>query len=414
MNKGILILTIFFIVVVLSAGAFYLFFYEADGDDTREATQEENQVTTTTTESASNEEETDDEATDGCQKGIVCLEAGKVPSLPTITLGKSEVYAAKPTEDPEDPEDPEEDPEEPQDEVKENTPQNILIANKDFRIWSILWVTEKAQIGYVKYGTVKDDLSKEAFDDREEDVYDPKERFTHHVTLTNTESDLEVENLVLYFIIVSGDEEFGNEEEPYEYENVSLTSSPSTPLSISVAASPLVDEYKEDYIVIARQVDSDKNFSSEVSDVFKETGGSELVIGIARDEAMSSYFSSSSSNEIDVKVYGPDSHTGYAEGITLSTLETEILNVQLSKTGYAGDIFGSSSGSNYTLDDKFPEADTEGEEDLPQTGIEDSWLFTSSFGLIILLLGLGCAVLFIPWNYKKLWERKVVDDIDWY
>jgi hypothetical protein len=402
------VLTIFLVLLIAigAIGAAYYFLFLREKQDTQEE-----EIATQDYADSDYEQTSDDE----CPEGYVCLGGSGIPTLPTITLGSSKLLAQEEAEletEEEEEEEPSESEEtgSTEEEITSNTPQNVLITNKDFRIWSIAWVTQEAQTGYIKYGISSDDLTREVLDDRDLDIGNLQERFTHHVTVTNPESDLSEEDQTYYFEIVSGGEEFDDDGSVYSYKNAPLTSSPSSPTSIGITVSSSVSGYSnDDYIVIARQVDTEGDISTPVSDVFNSTGGVELTIGIARTQSLTTYFPYSSSNTLDVKVYGPDGYTGFAGSVALSSLEEEVLVINTSRSGYSGSTFSSSYGSSYSIgegEEEFPTTD------LPQTGSEDSWLFYSIWGIVIFLLGICCAIVFIPWNYQRLWERKVVDVVE--
>lgn len=412
--KTILTLVLIAVITMGAVGAAFYFLYLREEQETQ---QGGGQVTTPSEETDPERSTSSDSGTVvDCPTGYLCLGGSQIPTVPTITLGITETLAQEEVEEEAEEEETEEEPppaesieeeEEEEVEMAANTPQNVLITNKDFRIWSIAWVTETAQTGYIKYGTSALYLDSEENDDRDLDVNNLEELFTHHVTITNPEEDLDDDNLTYYFKIVSGGEEFDDVLSAYEYVNAPLTSSPSSPNSISVTANPVSGYPANDYIVIARQVDLGGEVSTPVSEIFTSSGGAELAIGIARIESLTSYFPYSSSNTLDVKLYGPAGHTGFVDSVRLSFLEGEVLNINTVRSGYAGAIFTSSYGSSYSLgEEEFPSTD------LPQTGLKNSWSFFTVWGFVIFLLGVCSAVVFIPWNYQRLWERKVVTSLE--
>lgn len=423
MKDFLIIVIIALITVAIGGGAFYLFALKTPREDQEILETEPKDEDTedyTSGYPGQGETEEDIEDTDDldgeCPEGVVCFGGSEIPTIPTITLGSSAVYAAELEETEEETGTDEDSEYGTITSIEDNTPQAVLITNKDFRTWSVVWVTDTAETGYLEYGMIASQLAKKAYDDRDSDVSNLDERFTHHVTITNSETDLSQDDLTYYFHIVSGGEEFKDNGSLYEYNNAPLTSSPSTPASVSITSDEISGYSATDYIVAARQKDASEERSTSVSGVYNVSGGIELIIGIAREQSLNSYFPYSTSNNLEVKLYGPDGYTGYVSAVNLGSLDTEILNIQLSKTGYGGSVFASSAGSNYLLDDEDSssevEQDQNQQESLPQTGIEDSWAFTSIFGLVMFLLGTCCVIVFIPWNYKRLWERKVVSNLD--
>ncbi|MDD3648330.1 MAG: hypothetical protein PHS44_07595 [Candidatus Dojkabacteria bacterium] len=119
-----------------------------------------------------------------CPKGVICLGSASIPTIPTIVLGKEDVYAADGDSGDDDQDTGDEQPDNPIT-VKGNTPQAVVISNKDFKIWSVSWVTKEASTGYIKSSSNTQGQEKNIYDSRDEDVYSLKERFTHKVNINN-------------------------------------------------------------------------------------------------------------------------------------------------------------------------------------------------------------------------------------
>ncbi len=437
MKNVLIIISVMLITVGVGFGVFYFLVISKQDDS------EVKQIETSDTKNVSSQDGTDypeesdeevtysdeEEADDECPEGVICLGGTSIPTIPTITLGTNEVYAAELEDDSGDTQITDQEDDDTEDNVSAteeyrdptvvdgNTQQNVMVTNKDYRTWSIIWVTDESNTGYVKYGTSETQVNTTAYDDRESNTSNLQERFTHHVTITNTDTELRQDDLVYYFKIISGGEEFDNDGDLYEYLNVPLTTSPSIPSSVSVTSN-LVDGYSNnDYIVVARQESTEGSISFSVSGVYTSSGGIELIVGTARSSNLNSYFTYSSSNSLEARIYAPNGYTGYVNNINLNSLENDVLNIELSRTGYSGDVFTTTGGSNYSLDDDSSlvgESDSlEDNENLPQTGIEDSWAFTTVFGLVVFFLGIGCVIIFIPWNYKNIWEKKIVNKVDY-
>lgn len=417
MNKNVVtIVFVGIICLLLAIGVFILL--SPKNTDTKD--NEESNITIDKGTEDTTQEDTKEEIpaeTPECPEGIVCIGGSDIPELPNVKLGTSEVYAADLEEESE-PQDQETDADSSTHNTTEgNTdilPLNVTVTNQDYRTWSIFWITNTIQTGYIKYGTVSNTLNRKGFDERDPNSTNLAERFTHHISVRNTDEDLEKDNLAFYFKIVSGDTEFDDNGNVYTYENASLTSSPSTPNSITVATNLASNYDKNDYVVLTMQTNNYDTESNIVSGVFTDQGGVDISIGIARNKDLKTYFGYSSTNKIDVKVYGPNGYTGYAGQIDAGKLENENLNVRISQTGYEGDIFSASIAGDYTFEDKSGTVSENENNDsnLPRTGFEKEWLFTSVFGLVIMTLGIFCVLIVFPLNYKKLWEKKVIDDID--
>jgi hypothetical protein len=343
----------------------------------------------------------------------VCIGGSDIPEIPNVKLGTSEVYAAD-LEEENEPQDQETDADSnTHDTTEGNTdilPLKVTVTNQDYRTWSVFWITNTIQTGYIKYGTVSNTLDRKGFDERDPNSTSLAERFTHHISVRNTDEDLEKDNLIFYFKIVSGDTEFDDDGDVYIYENASLTSSPSTPNSITITSNKISGYDNNDYVVLTKQTNNYDSESNVVGGVYSNLGGVDIPIGTSRTTDLETYFIYSSTNKIDIKVYAPNGYTGFASQVEAGKLENENLNVRISQTGYEGDIFSVSMAGDYTFEDK-GSTDTE-DENIPRTGFENQWLFTSIFGLVVMTLGIFCVLIVFPLNYKKLWEKKVIDDID--
>ncbi len=415
--RGILITILTAIIVITIGGGIYYYFFVYKSE------QSVSEKTSNTIEKDQDQQsEIEGDAYSGCPTGLVCIGSKYVPTLPTVKLGASEVYAAEKKESDSGILEKQEYQES---QIGPKTPQNILVTNKDFSIWSVVWVTNEPQTGYIKYGLSKDAINRKAYDDREVSVMNLEKRYTHHVTIENNASDLSEAQTEFYFVIVSGDEEFASGDESYVYKNAPLTSSPSTPTSISVTALPILNDRKDDYIVIARQKSSEE-VSTSVSSAFNLSGGCELNIGISRTQDLASYFTTSSTNAIELKLYGPKGYVGYIDSMILSELEEKVLQVKVSETGYEGNIYSSSGIGGYDIYGKestsqlsttstittTTSTQRDNKETAPRTGLDGLWLFTSIFGLVIFMLGVGFGIIIFPWSYRASWEKKVLREID--
>lgn len=405
------IIIVFFIIVIIAlAGGIIFLVLSKSGKQTPSQSSTSTLITTTSVDQSDDEEGSETDS--GCPEGIICLGGDSVASAPTITVGKDADYLQDASDT---------DPDQNGDQgdnggdsnngeivITPTTPLDVIIANKDYKIWSIVWVTSAAQTGYVKYGTSESDLSRQASDARDASVSAAEQRFTHHVTITNTDSELEQDNLTFYFKIVSGEQEYDNNGSLYQYANAPLTSSPSSPQSIAISTNRLAQFQRDDYVVITR-LKNDASSSSPVSASFTSESGIELVIGISRNESLSSYFPISSSTEVEVRIYGPDGYTGYLSSVTYGALEGEILDISMYETGYTNEgTFSPTYGnSSYTIG-----ADTNGGTPVPSTGIENEVLFKAVWGGVIISLGLVTLILFIPWNHKRMWESRMVKEIE--
>ncbi len=434
MKKNIILIA--FVITAVGVAAYlgyYLFLSpegksstETGGDETVAESSEDAQesgidASTTTTEGTEGAgtftEDGQSLDTGDCPDGYICFGDDTIATVPTITLGERRVLAQEvsgqevPTQTTATTADQIAEPTV----IADNTPQNVIITNKDFRIWTVSWVTKSAVTGYVKYGPGPNLMTRSINDDRDVSSNNMQKRFTHHVTITNPESDLNEDSITYSFVIVSDGEEFPGGDSPNTYQNAPLTTSPSSPISVAVTAAPISGYSKDDYIAIARQVDADGDKSTPVSGVFSSSGGLELIIGIARNEDLNSYFAYSDSNNLEVKLYGPDGYTDFKK-VTLGQISNDTISMDLKSTGYRGEIFEALSESTRTTTTRTAATTTTTKrpkvDNLPRTGVEDSVAFKSLFGFVIFLLGICIIMLIVPWNFKKLWEERVVERME--
>ncbi|MBU0975472.1 MAG: hypothetical protein ABIE03_02550 [Patescibacteria group bacterium] len=416
MKNAFLVLFIVLLIIAGGLGAWYLL--GGGGTDTPPVTGP------STSSNNSGNDTTDPGDTDtpddsNCPTGVICLGSASIPTIPTIILGKKEVYAAE--NPPDSNQDIVDDQPDTPNVVKSITPQAVTISNKDFRIWSVSWVTKEETTGYLKYNSNAVQELKSIYDSRDEDIYDLEKRYTHLVSITNSDEELQQEGLSFTFTIISNGEEFDNNGTPFEYVNAPLTASPSLPNSVTVTSDRKAGT-SDDYIVLARLIDADGDRSTIVSSFFDSYGEVDLIIGIARNSDLRAYFPYSASNMLEAKLYGPLGYTGYVKNVKLSDISEDFLSIQCYNTGYAGDIFASSHGSDYTIG-QIPATTTtttttlpeQPDGKLPYTGVEDSWAFTSVFGFVIFLIGLLSVIVYVPWNLlniRRMWEKQVVKDLD--
>jgi len=390
------------VIIALVGGVVFLIFSQAGEDETSTT-----EISTSLTSTSVDETPEGSDDTTSCPEGLICLGSGEIASAPTITVGQDADYLQAAIDTGGD-DDEDNDGDQGTGEITPTSPLDVTITNKDYKVWSVTWVTSAAQTGYLSYGTSASELTKQAIDNRDTSLAGAKKRFTHHVTVTNTDSELEDDNLTFYFKIMSGGEEYDNNGAPYQYSNAPLTASPSSPNSIAVRTTVLSQYEADDYIVIARLSDG-SSVSSPVSGAFGNSKGIELVVGTARNESLSSYFAIGSSTTVAVRIYGPDGYTGYLGSVSYSSLEGEVLDITMYQTGYAGEgTFTSKFGdSSYTIGSKANVG-----PNVPSTGIEDAVLFKAVWGGVILVLGVVTLILFVPWNHKRMWEHRLMKQID--
>jgi len=81
------------------------------------------------------------------------------------------------------------------------------VTNVRDRAFSVIWVTDSAETGYVNYGITSGNLNIKVYDDRGQDTIDD----THHVTITGLNP-----GTTYYYEIVSSGNTYNNNRSPYQ------------------------------------------------------------------------------------------------------------------------------------------------------------------------------------------------------
>jgi len=397
--KNIYIYIIIGVTILLGLGVLAVIFIKSGDSSEKINNNQINNMIDNEIENDIENDDTNDQGDPDCPEGIVCLGLDSIASVPTLVMGEDEVYAAEldNNDDNNDIEDDDTDDPEPTI-IKDNTPIKVTVTNKDFSIWTVTWITKTAQEGYIEYGISTDELSRIAYDDR--DINDsPEARFTHHVTIENSQDDLTNNNLTFYYQIVSGEEKFNLGGGPYSYQNAPLTSSPSTPYSVSISTSNVGSS--DDYYAVTT-VKLNGNVSQPVSNNFNNLGGTELVIGIARKNDLSSYFPIDTSNgTVDITLYGPNGRMGKVEDVKLKDTENNIIIIPVSISDYTGEP---PVDNDYETDPK--------DNNIPKTSLLKDSSFYVIWGSVITVLGFLMYLVYTQENKNILWEKRVIRKID--
>lgn len=214
-------------------------------------------------------------------------------------------------------------------------PQNVTVgqqsltkANLTDNNLTLVWVTDSAVPGYVKYGTSEGALTTEAKDMR--DTGATKGDYnTHVVSLRNLTPDT-----TYYYEVYSGSEIYRDSGSSFRHTTYETLDSP--PQGTSVQGSISGSAQYNDMIVLLELADKDGNGSSGKSNsiaTLVSSNGSWLAgIGDARNSLGSEYFEFSDSDEIVAKVLA------YAEStpVTVASANLETTEVKLSVSQSSG------------------------------------------------------------------------------
>lgn len=269
------------------------------------------------------------------------------------------------------------------------TPENVLVTNKDYKKWSVIWTTSIATIGKVK--VVANGLNKTYSDDRTEFIN--SKSFTHHVTVTNDDSLLSAGNPTFTYTILVDGESAGE----YTYVNAPLLSSPSTPTTAVIKLNP---SSKSKDVILTGRIKTGSTYSDYLSSIIDSSSNSSIVIGIARTTSLSQYVSLSSPNTLEVTAYGNSGKSiGSKTGITLTGIDESIvtLNVTLNSSQIASSSSTSSSTSSTT-------------SSVPNTAISSSDELIYIIAIALLILGISVYELG-KFGLKRKFEKKVIYDV---
>jgi len=272
------------------------------------------------------------------------------------------------------------------------TPENILVTNKDYKRWSVVWTTSIATLGKLK--VTAPGLNKTYSDDRTE--FANTKSFTHHVTITNDDELLSAGNPTFTYTILVDGEEAGD----HTYVNAPLLSSPSSPTTAVLKLNPAS---KSKDIILTGRIKTGSTYSDYLSSIIDSTSSSSMVIGIARSTALSQYVSLSSPNTLEVTAYGNTGKSiGSKTGITLTSIDESIvtLNVTLtssqiasSSSSRASNVSSSSTGTT-----------------VPNTAISGTDELIYILAIALLILGISVYELG-RFGMRSKFEKKVIDDV---
>ena len=271
---------------------------------------------------------------------------------------------------------------------------SVKIVGHTDSTFSVAWLSDSKEEGYVKYGTDSSVLDTDANDVRDS-IVERGEYYSHLVEISRLQPET-----TYYFEVYSGDDTYTNSGAAYEVTTFSTLSSPpvAQELTGSIAGYDSVD----DAVVLVSLTDGDSTGTSGTSTTLATVPGSEgswiVGIGDARSQDGAEYFSFSDQDTISAValVYADSSPTtdslanGFDGGIgvtvtapTSSTVAQEV--PQLVDYGIRGGAIGGTGTGGYQP--VFNGTQT------PNTAVGDG-IGTVVFGAVIASLG-GLAFLYM-------------------
>lgn len=177
------------------------------------------------------------------------------------------------------------------------TPKEIKISNISDNSFAVSWITNQPTTGFISY-SVTPELGTAVSDDR--DTEGRKDRFTHHVTLTNLSPDT-----LYYFKIGSGAEIYDNKGNSYEQKTAPVTSD-TPPLPETLFGKVVkADQSAPQEGLVYFQV----NGSTVLSTYLREEGKWLITLNNARASDLGSYISIEDSDILSLFIEGATSGT---------------------------------------------------------------------------------------------------------
>lgn len=274
------------------------------------------------------------------------------------------------------------------------TPENVLVTNKDYKRWSVVWTTSIATLGKLK--VTAPGLNKTYSDDRTE--FANTKSFTHHVTVTNDDDLLSAGNPTFTYTILVDGEEAGD----HTYVNAPLLSSPSSPTTAVLKLNPAS---KSKDIILTGRIKTGSTYSDYLSSIIDSTSSSSMVLGIARSTALSQYVSLSSPNTLEVTAYGNTGKSiGSKTGITLTSIDESIVTLNVTLT--SSQIASSSSNTSSNASTSSTGTGTT----VPNTAISGTDELIYILSLALLILGI-CVYELGKIGLRGRYERKVISGV---
>ncbi len=256
--------------------------------------------------------------------------------------------------------------------------------------FTVLWISEQKEQGYVRYGTSLNSLTNDASDERD-GLTNRGSYYVHTVSLSRLQPETEY-----FFEIKSGDDTYDNDGSKYSITTFATLGSPPPFESVTGVVTGVPDHKEAIATVFIKDGDDSgsKGESLKMSTLIDENGKWILSIGGSRTEDGSSYFEYTSGDSLYVDILttvSSDTHTESMQGISEKDIEISLgatsSSVSYTRVELLGNygILGYSSGQNPDLAPSSNNSSyevTSGTE-TPKTGVLDDVVY-----LILLSLGL--------------------------
>ncbi len=258
---------------------------------------------------------------------------------------------------------------------------SVRIVNLTDTGFSVVWISEHKEEGYIKYGTSSSNLTSEAVDERDS-VSSKGEYYVHMISTSRLLPETEY-----FFEIVSGDETYDNNGRKYSITTAPTLSSPPPFDSASGDIDGLPDHGEA--VVVAYVEDGDgagtEGKSSEMATIVDDNARWILSIADIRNSDGTSYFEYTSGDVLKLDVvttFPTDSHEEGIQGVGERDVRIVVNESQVSAKGKVTlldnyGILGYSTGDPIAFDDVEDveeQYEVSGGTQIPKTGLFDSTL----------------------------------------
>ncbi len=275
-------------------------------------------------------------------------------------------------------------------EYGESTIRAVNITDTGF---TILWISNKKEQGYINYGTSKTSLTNQGSDERD-GITNKGSYYVHSISITRLQPETEY-----YFEIVSGDSKYNNSGKKYSLKTFATLSSPPPFESVTGQVSSLPDH--KEAIVIAQIQDKDSTGTTgnslPISTIIDENGKWILSIADSRSSDGSKYFEYTSEDILSLEIYTTVETEIVSEkinGISDRDISISMSDISTSSTSYTNvalldnyGILGYSSGVSINTDSSEEDSTytVQSGNQIPKTGILEDFfiLIILSFGLLV-------------------------------
>lgn len=179
------------------------------------------------------------------------------------------------------------------------TPENLRITNISDTSFTVSYRTQAKVLGSLSFGTSKS-LGSIATDDRDQQTGNIKNYQVHHITVKDLKPSTKY-----FFTIVSGNENFSNNNEPFEVTTAEALSAEPSSVKPATGNVVLPDGTKPQEGIVYLTVSEGQTIST----LLKSDGSYILPLNSLRKKDLSSYFSFSQETIIQMLIMDPSSQS---------------------------------------------------------------------------------------------------------